>query len=79
MLLPTNVSALRSFLGSLQFYSKLIQNPSTLTEPLTRLTRKDTPWRWGAEEQATFQKLNDLIITDRVLAHFDPAQQIGIS
>ena len=52
---PTNVSALRSFLGSVQFYNKFIQNLSTLTELLTSLTRKDTSWRWGAEEQATFQ------------------------
>lgn len=76
---PTNVSTLRSFLGSVQFYSKFIHNFSTLTEPLTRLTRKDTPWRWGGEEQAAFQRLRDLLCTDAVLAHFDPAQQIGIS
>ena len=70
---PTNVSTLRSFLGSVQFYSKFIHNFSTLTEPLTRLTRKDTPWRWGGEEQAPFQRPRDLS-TDAVLAHFVPAQ-----
>ena len=33
----------------------------------------------GSEEQATFQKLKDLLCTDTVLAHFDPTLQIGIS
>ena len=76
---PKDVSTLRSFLGSVQFYSKFIPNLSSRTEPLTRLTRKDTPWKWGAKEQAVFQELKDLLCTDTVLAHFDPAKQIGIS
>lgn len=76
---PKDVSTLRSFLGSVQFYAKFIPNLSSRTEPLTRLTRKDTPWRWGTKEQTTFQELKDLLCTDTVLAHFDPAKQIGIS
>ena len=76
---PTNSSTLRSFLGSVQFYGKFIPNLSTQTEPLTRLTRKDTPWKWGAEQQAAFQRLKDVLCTDVVLAHFDPKQRIGIS
>ena len=63
----------------MQFYNKFIWNLSTLTEPLTHLTRKDTPWRWGAEEQSTFQELKDILSTDTVLAHFNPTQQISIS
>ena len=66
-------------IGSVKFYAKFIPNLSPRTEPLTRLTRKDTPWRWSAKEQAAFQELKELLCTDTVLAHFDPAQQIGIS
>ena len=76
---PTDVSTLRSFLGSIQFYGKFIPNLSTLTEPLTRLTRKGSPWKWENEEQAAFQRLRDILCTDTVLAHFDPDLQIGIS
>ena len=65
--------------GSVQFYSKFIQNLSIVTEPLTRLTTNDKQWSWGAKEEATFQELKDLLCTDTVLAHFDPAQQISIS
>ena len=74
-----NVSALLSFLSSVQFYSKFIQNLSILTEPITHLTRKDMLWIWDAEEQAAFQRMKGLLCTDILLAHFDPALQIDIS
>ena len=76
---PGNVSGLRSFLGSVQFYSKFLPNLATLTEPLHRLTKNDTPWIWGAEEKAAFQKLKDLLCADSVLVHFDPSLPVGIS
>ena len=38
---PANVSALCSFLGSVQFYSKFIWNLSIQTEPLTHCLRPD--------------------------------------
>ena len=63
-----NVSGLRSFLGSVQFYSKFLPNLATLTEPLHHLTKNDTPWIWGAEEKAAFQKLKDLLCADSVLS-----------
>ena len=76
---PENVSSLKSFLGSVQFYSKFLPNLSNITEPLHCLTRRDTPWRWGADEEAAFQHLKNMLCQDNVLAHFDPKQDIGIS
>eukprot|EP00731_Ephydatia_muelleri_P034216 Em0051g8a len=76
---PENVSSLRSFLGSVQFYGKFLPNLATITEPLHRLTKKDIPWSWGAEEQEAFQKLKDLLCTDTILVHFNPTLPIGIS
>ena len=34
---------------------------------------------WGAEQQAAFQSLKDLLCTDTVLALFDPSLPVGIS
>ena len=76
---PDNVSSLRSFLGSIQFYSKFLPNLATVTDPLYRLTKKNVQWEWGAEQQAAFQSLKDLLCTDTVLAHFDPSLPVGIS
>ena len=60
----TDVSSLRSFLGSVQFYGKLSPNLATCTQPLSRLRRSNTPWRWGTEEQDAFQRLKDALCTD---------------
>ncbi|XP_012941600.2 uncharacterized protein LOC106012630 [Aplysia californica] len=76
---PSNVSSLRSFLGQVQFYSKFLPKLSTILEPLYRLTKKDTPWQWGAPEQTAFQHIKDCLSADTALAHFNPALEVGIS
>ena len=76
---PSDVSTLRSFLGSVQFYGKFIPNLATLAEPLNRLLRKQTPWVWNEQEQEAFQALKEELGKDPVLAHFDPALQVGIA
>lgn len=76
---PHDVASLKSFIGSVQFYSKFIPDLATITEPLHYLTKRDTAWTWGAEQEAAFQKLKDQLCTDNVLAHFDPKEEIGIS
>jgi len=76
---PTDVSSLKSFLGSVQFYGKFIPNLATIAEPLYRLTKKATPWKWEKEEQAAFQRLKDVLSSEQVLVHFDPGKPLGLS
>ena len=73
---PTTVPSLRSFLGSVQFYSKFLPNLSTHLEPLYQ---QNSQWVWGAEEQAAFDTVKSLLCDDTVLAHFDPLLPIGIA
>ena len=76
---PTDVSSLRSILGSVQFYNKFLPNLSSITEPLHHLTKKDVPWQWGSKEQCSFQTLKEMLCKDTVLAHFDPSCKIRIA
>ena len=76
---PTTVSSLRSFLGSVQFYRKFLPNLSTHLEPLYRLTKKNSQWIWGTEEQAAFDTVKSLLCDDPVLARFDPFLPIGMA
>ena len=50
--LPQNASEARSFLGLAQFVSKFILNPSTVAEPIQRLTHKSVEFKWQSEQQA---------------------------
>lgn len=76
---PTDVPSLRSFLGAVQFYGKFLKDHSTMSEPLTKLTRKDTAWCWGAQQQTAFQRIKDALCAETVLAHYDATADIGIS
>ena len=37
------------------------------------------PWQWGTEQQQAFQHLKELLSSDNVLVHFDPALPIGLA
>jgi len=77
---PHDVSTLRSFLGSVQFYAKFLPPTfASVAEPLYRLTRKGHRWAWGSEEEAAFRRLKELLSTADVLAHFDPSLPLGVA
>nr|KAG5695889.1 hypothetical protein BaRGS_017327 [Batillaria attramentaria] len=63
----------------LQFYGKFIPNLATMAEPLYRLTKKASPWKWGKEEQAAFEQLKNVLSSDQVLVHFDPDKPVGLA
>ena len=76
---PKDVSSLKSFLGSVQFYSKFIPNLSTMAEPLYHLTKKTSTWKWGDDEQLAFDQLKTVLSSDQVLVHFDPEKPLGLA
>ncbi|VDI62351.1 Hypothetical predicted protein [Mytilus galloprovincialis] len=75
---PKNVPELRSFLGMTTYSSRFIQNYATLCEPLRRLTRQDTNWNWGSEQEAAFEKLKCELSSDTVITYFNPKHEIDI-
>ena len=77
---PSDVTSLKSFLGSVQFYAKFLPpSYATEAEPLYRLTKKDVEWNWGSHEQSSFERLKSLLSSDAVLTHYNPALPIGIA
>ena len=76
---PSNVTQLRSFLGSVQFYNKFLPDLSTISGPLYHLTEKNTKWKWDQPQEDAFKKLKQMLTDNTVLAHFDPSCPVGIS
>ncbi|CAC5357575.1 unnamed protein product [Mytilus coruscus] len=60
------------------YSSHFIQNYATLCEPLRRLTRQDTNWNWGSEQEAAFEKLKYELSSDTVMTYFNPKHEIDI-
>ncbi|XP_028415017.1 uncharacterized protein K02A2.6-like [Dendronephthya gigantea] len=68
---PKTASEVRSFLGLVNFCSRLIPDLATTAEPLRKLTRTTTPFVWGNEQDKAFQELKNKMSTADSLAYFD--------
>ena len=54
---PKNVRELQSFIGFVGYFSVVLQNGKALLEPLLRLIRKETPYKWGEQQQKCFEEI----------------------
>ena len=64
---PQNKREVQSFVGFVNFYQWFIKDFSHHAHALFDLTEKDVGWRWGGLEQASFNKLKELITSTPVL------------
>jgi len=68
---PHQLKDVQSFLGFTNFYRRFINNYSEIVVPLTRLTRKDTPWLWSEDCQQAFNTLKLAFMSVLILTHWD--------
>ena len=69
---PKNLKEVQSFLGFSNFYRKFILHYSSLTSPLTSLTRKGVRFLWSPAADAAFRQLQQSFTSAPVLQHFQP-------
>ena len=55
--IPQNLTQLRAFLGLANYYSRFISGFARMAQPLTALTRKETPFEWSQQCQEAFDSL----------------------
>lgn len=68
---PENVSEVRSFLGLAGYSSRFIPQFASISEPLRRLTKKDTKFHFGTDQKRAFKTLKDKLAEATTLAYFD--------
>lgn len=68
---PDTAQEIKSFLGLVNFCAKFLPHIATFTEPLRRLTKKNTSFMWSHEQHAAFQKIKDIIVQAETLAYFN--------
>lgn len=69
---PRSVKEIQSFLGFANFYRRFIADYSGIVVPMTRLTRKDVPFVWGADAQSAFEFLKQSFSSAPILVHYHP-------
>ena len=63
----TKVKQVQAFLDFANFYRRFVKNFAKMSKPLSDLTKKDSIWNWGIEQQNSFEVLKKIFITAPVL------------
>ena len=66
---PKTVEQVRTFLGLAGYYRRFIPNFASLSAPLVSLTKKNTKFHWGAQENNAFQLLQTFLCSAPILAY----------
>ena len=68
---PESTSEVRSFLGLVNFVARFIPDLATKAVPLHRLLHKDAKFRWGPEQEKSFNQLKQSLVVASNLSYFD--------
>ena len=73
---PRKIKDIQSFLGFANFYRRFISDYSDIVVPLTRLTRKGTPWNFSDAARKSFETLKSAFTSTPILTHWIPDKPI---
>ncbi|XP_065076497.1 uncharacterized protein LOC135700035 [Ochlerotatus camptorhynchus] len=76
---PTNVTEMRSFLGTVNFYGRFVRNLQELRYPMYKLLKKETKWKWTSKCQQAFEKFKTVLQSNLLLTHYDPKLPIIVA
>uniref|UniRef100_A0A3B3CEF0 Gypsy retrotransposon integrase-like protein 1 n=1 Tax=Oryzias melastigma TaxID=30732 RepID=A0A3B3CEF0_ORYME len=76
---PTNVSELRSFLGTVNQLGKFIPQLAERDKPLRDLLSKKNHWVWDVDQAQAFKDLKDSLSSPPVLVMYDPNRDSKVS
>ena len=73
---PTDVSAVRSFMGIVGYYQIFVERFSAIAYPVTSLQRKGTKFEWTKKCQNSFEQLKLKLTTAPILKIVDPDKEL---
>lgn len=74
-----DVTQLKSFLGTVDYYGKFLPDLSTVLAPLYQLLQKNTKWFCGLRQTKVFESVKKLLTSDKVLVHYDPTKELVLA
>ena len=76
---PCNVAEMRSFLGLVNYYNKLLPNLSTVVHPLNQLLENNCQWKWTEQCDKAFHDVKEMITSEQVLTNYDPSLPLTLA
>lgn len=76
---PTNAKQIKSFLGLAGYYRRFIQNFSKISQPLTKLLRKEENFLWTSQQQESFETLKNILTNPPLLQYPDFSKEFVIT
>ena len=65
---PKTRKQLRGFIGMVNYYRDMWQHRSHVLAPLTSLTSKNIPWKWGEQQSKAFKEAKKILCKETLLA-----------
>ena len=72
---PTCKKQVQSFIGMVNYLSKLSARLSELVEPISELSKDKVPFNWGTEHQEAFKQMKKEIVRAPILAYYNPMKK----
>ena len=72
---PTNKKQVQSFTGMINYLSKFSARLSVIAELILELAKDKVPFNWGPEHQSAFTQMKQEIVSDPILAYYNPKKQ----
>ena len=76
---PKDINQLRAFFGMLNYYHRFLPDVATTLEPLHKLLRKGTAWKWSREQQTALEVAKELLQSAKLLVHFNPDLELTLA
>ncbi|XP_037047663.1 uncharacterized protein LOC119082294 [Bradysia coprophila] len=69
---PRDITAIKSFVGLVGFYSRFFPNMAQVLGPIYNLLKKENKFEWTRECDESFELVKTVIASDKILIHYDP-------
>ena len=75
---PEDVEGIQRINGFVHYLAKFLPGLADVMEPLRRLTRRDTEWRWTEVQEKSFEEVKKLVTAAPILSYYVPKEELVI-
>ncbi|XP_033362977.1 uncharacterized protein LOC117241106 [Bombus vosnesenskii] len=76
---PKRAKNIKQFLGLAGYYRRFIPDFSKVAKPLTKLLKKDTPFKWTENQENAFNNLKTALMTKPILQYPDFSKPFNLT